>query len=86
VRVEELTEHKEAPITEHKEAPIRSEEAFEKQIIKMVIPRKIHKEAIDDLKTMNITAATLFPGLDGFARSLYYQMRLRESVESQLPT
>lgn len=39
-------------------------------LVKMIIPNKLHKEVMDDLKNMNITAATLFPGLDGFARSM----------------
>jgi hypothetical protein len=41
-------------------------------ILKMVIPRTYHVAAIEDLRKMNISTATLFPGLDGFARSLQY--------------
>lgn len=37
---------------------------------KLTIPRKERKLALRDLMKMNITHATLFPGIDGFARSL----------------
>ena len=50
-------------------------------MIKIVLPRRIHREAIDDLRKMNITAATLFPGLDGFARSLRHTLRIFEGVQ-----
>jgi hypothetical protein len=43
-------------------------------IIKCVIPGKSRKDVLDDLKSMNITATSLFPGLDGFARSLHYEL------------
>jgi len=39
-------------------------------IKKIIIPRAFKKEALDILYDMNITRATLFPGLDGFAHSL----------------
>jgi len=41
-------------------------------VIKIELPREIHREILDDLQAMNINAATLFPGLEGFARSLKY--------------
>ncbi len=40
-------------------------------MMKLTIPRKERKLALRDLMKMNITHATLFPGIDGFARSLY---------------
>jgi hypothetical protein len=48
-------------------------------LVKIVIPRKCHKSALTDLKNMNITAAALFPGLDGFARSLNFGLRSHEA-------
>jgi hypothetical protein len=39
-------------------------------VVKINLPRQIHKDALLDLYSMNIDAASLFPGLDGFARSL----------------
>ena len=42
-------------------------------VLKIVIPSRLHPKGILELRNMNITAATLFPGLDGFARSLYYR-------------
>jgi hypothetical protein len=44
-------------------------------VIKIIIPRVIHTEALQDLEKMNVTAASLFPGLDGFARSLITKIR-----------
>ena len=44
-------------------------------IIKLTIPAMFHKEILEDLHSMNITAASLFPGLDGFARSLRFSLR-----------
>jgi len=43
--------------------------------IRLLLPRHIHKTALVDLHRMNITAATLFPGLDGFARSMQIHVR-----------
>ena len=44
-------------------------------LIKIVIPHDCQNSALDELKSMNISAATLFPGLDGFARSLNLAFR-----------
>lgn len=44
--------------------------------IKIVLPLEIHHDALQDLWDMNTSAATLFPGLDGFARSLHYFARM----------
>lgn len=44
-------------------------------IIKIVIPYNLHSKALNDLSKMNVTATTLFPGLDGFARSLSFRFR-----------
>jgi len=38
---------------------------------KVTIPRSERKTALRDLMKMNVTHATLFPGFDGFSRSLY---------------
>lgn len=43
-------------------------------VVKIVIPRELHREILEDLRSVNITAATLFPGLEGFARSLKYHV------------
>ena len=50
----------------------------EASILKIIIPRGSHKDVLDDLKNMNINSATLFPGLDGFARSLFHHLRAFE--------
>jgi hypothetical protein len=43
-------------------------------LVKMVLPHEIHGEIREDLATANISAATLFPGLDGLARSLKFRI------------
>lgn len=47
-------------------------------VVKIIIPRDIHAKIIDELYEMNISTASLFPGLDGFARSLRYHLRSLE--------
>jgi hypothetical protein len=52
--------------------------AILKILLPCIEPRKNFAEAYEimsDLRMMNITAATLFPGLDGFARSMAYHLR-----------
>lgn len=41
-------------------------------VLKIVIPASEHRLLLFHLKRMNMTEATLFPGMDGFARSLNY--------------
>lgn len=40
-------------------------------ILKIVLKRNMLSRALNDLRSMNVSSATLFPGLDGFARSLH---------------
>jgi hypothetical protein len=44
-------------------------------VVMINMPISCHREAIRDLYSMNIDAASLFPGLDGFARSLNFILR-----------
>lgn len=46
---------------------------WKKAFKKIEFPLSLKEEIIIDLMKMNITEASLFPGLDGFARSLYYK-------------
>jgi hypothetical protein len=60
-------------------------------VVKLILPRECHRETLADLKQMNITATALFPGLDGFARSLNFALREfdREQIDwfsENLPT
>ena len=43
-------------------------------VIKLLLPRAIHHDVLRDLWDMNVNAASLFPGLDGLARSLNYHL------------
>lgn len=56
-----------------KEQSNRVKTAF---VTKIRFPRDIQLKAIKDLASMNVTAATLFGGLDGFARSLLQEVRI----------
>jgi hypothetical protein len=47
-------------------------------IMKYVLPNSIRYQALKDLRFMNITAASLYPGIDGFARSLHTRLRLAD--------
>jgi hypothetical protein len=40
------------------------------------LPESMRREAMSELRKMNVTAASLFPGLDGFARSLRSRVTL----------
>lgn len=55
--------------------------ADEDVCIKYIIPANLRYQGIERLQRMNITAATLFPGIDGFCRSLRYQVL--NTVQSQ---
>lgn len=44
-------------------------------LVKLIMPISLHNRAIGELHTMNIHAASLFPDLDGFARSLAIYLR-----------
>jgi hypothetical protein len=48
-------------------------------VVKIIVPREVHSIALYDLRSMNISSATLFPGLDGFARSLNLYFRMYRS-------
>ncbi len=69
---------------------VKNFEEFEKQdknkqaLIKIAIPKKLHTQIAYWLSTMNITAATLFPGLEGFARSQMTHIRYAEYGEKVL--
>jgi hypothetical protein len=57
---------------------------YQTSIFKLIIPRKVCLDGLKDLRNMNINAATLFPGIDGQARSLNYIMRTMEDVMLQI--
>ena len=42
--------------------------------IKYIIPPKLRYRGLERMRRMNISAATLFPGIDGFCRSLRFQV------------
>lgn len=48
-------------------------------LLKIKIPQNLHSIIRQDLNLMNINAATLFPGLDGFARSLHLEFDIQET-------
>ncbi|EGQ7826055.1 FRG domain-containing protein [Vibrio parahaemolyticus] len=52
------------------------EQELSKRFYKFVLDKKVRNEALREQSLMNISAATLFPGLDGLSKSL--------SIETQL--
>jgi len=48
---------------------------------KFIIPAKLRLDGLKKLRRMNITAASLFPGLDGFCRSLKDQTESTSSLK-----
>jgi hypothetical protein len=60
---------------------IKKRDIENSSIIKIILPKNIHHFALDELKQMNVTSATLFPGLDGFARSFIFNLRNPGSKE-----
>jgi hypothetical protein len=45
-------------------------------VIKLLLPCAIRQAVLLDLWNMTVNAATLFPGLDGLVRSMYYHLRI----------
>lgn len=45
-------------------------------LMKIVVPARLREEAMKALYRMNITYATLFPDLDGLARSMAYELEV----------
>lgn len=43
-------------------------------VLKIVLPWEIHGSILHDLESMNMSSATLLPGLEGFARSLRHRI------------
>jgi hypothetical protein len=60
---------------------IKQKDIEKSSIIKIILPKNIHHYALHELKLMNVTSATLFPGLDGFARSFIFELRNPGSKE-----
>src|SRR6185503_8956288 len=56
-------------------------DALQASIVEVVLPRALHRPAREDLWRMNLTAASFFPGMDGFARSLLYYVGLHQPGE-----
>lgn len=52
----------------------------ESTILKVILPREIHTDAIINLEDMNVSSASLFGGLDGFARSLTRSLRIFDRI------
>jgi hypothetical protein len=52
-----------------------ADQLFDMPIVKIVLPKEIHNQAVWDLDQMNVHATSLFPGLDRFTRSLHTWFR-----------
>ena len=70
------------PMT-HIETPIDS--TIPSSIFKLrLVTRSLRKETMDRLYNMNISNATLFPGIDGLARSLAFELEFEWSVDKEV--
>jgi hypothetical protein len=49
---------------------------------KFIIPAHLRLDGVERLRKMNITSATLFPGIDGYCKSLRFH--ILETVQSQM--
>jgi len=56
-------------------------ETLNNALIKIKIPKTERKKALRDLAKMNITRASLFPGLEGFAKSLHIHFSTLSNIE-----
>jgi hypothetical protein len=54
--------------------------------MKLVIPRRLKKEFLWKLKGMNISADSLFPGIDGVGRSIAELVRMHVSIYDGIMT
>ncbi len=53
----------------------------EKVFTKITLPRNIYKTVLRDLCKMNVTPASLFPGLEGYAKSINMQYTIPHSLQ-----
>jgi hypothetical protein len=57
-------------VTKTFEDNLKAIDGYRQKVKRILIPNKLRMETLCKLYEMNVTQATLFPGLDGFARSL----------------
>jgi hypothetical protein len=50
-----------------------------KSLVKIILPASLKHEVIRDLQKMNITRASIFPGLDGYSAALKMKYNLKTS-------
>lgn len=55
---------------------LQNYEAAEPMIVKYVLPAQMRAQAMQSLYRMNVTNATLFPDLEGLARSVAYELEV----------
>lgn len=63
-------------ITESVDELLNAYEYDNELLVKIVLPPDIRQEAMEALYRMNISSATLFPDLDGLARSINYELEV----------
>lgn len=62
-------------------ASYQEDEDMDEHVYKIVIQGRIRTEVLSELRLMNISRASLFPGLDGYASSLGHELEYRSSSE-----
>ncbi len=61
---------------------VKAEEAKKQMYGKLIIPKELKLEFLRKLRSVNITARALFPGVDGLGRSVAELVRLGGAYES----
>lgn len=61
---------------------LRAMQLLDRALVKLVIPVVVRNRALEELRLMNITRASVFPGLEGFAHSLR-QVLVEEAPEDR---
>lgn len=67
----EVTQHQHSETRMDISQFLHTKSADKPDVVKFVFPRKEHDVILQDLAAMNIDSSTLFPGLQGYARSMY---------------
>jgi len=52
------------------------------KVVKITLKTDLHRSILSDLKAMNVTHESLYPGLAGFAQSLYFHMALSKERDN----
>lgn len=70
-----------ATFIENLQAVCQNIQEAEKYILKIRIPREWHEDVMHDLRAMNISSESLYPGMSGFAASIKDMLYFEQPLE-----